>query len=330
MYDPSNADARAFLWSKLKVSYFDHGITNFWTDGTEPAGAPGGNLPASAVFANGSLPAEASFMYWPVWHSQTIYEGAVAAGAPAGGEGTWALGRSGWLGSHLNNVIIWSGDIESSWDTLRRQVRAGLNMQLVYPFWNSDTGGFSRGDWRNMGELQARWFQFSMFTTILRLHGSRTPKEPSLIPLDKQCDPTGAAGGPIEPWVYGDEALDAIRAAVELRDKLRPYIRVQVTALAKKGSPVMRPLWFDFPADRQALEIDDQFMFGPSYMVAPVLAESAINRTVYFPGSPGSASFKDYFTGKTYDAGSQQSVPVTSWKSFPLFEVVKNSQRIFV
>merc|ERR1711966_74126 len=125
------------------------------------------------------------------------------------------------MGSHLQNVIVWSGDITSDWETLRRQVRAGLNMQLVYPFWNSDTGGFKKGNWQAMGELQARWFQFSMFTSILRLHGSRNPKEPSWIPLNQQCDPTGAAGGPVEPWAYGNESLAAIHAAATLRDKMR-------------------------------------------------------------------------------------------------------------
>lgn len=73
--------------------------------------------------------------------------------------------------------------------------------QLTYPYWNSDTAGFNSGHWHTMGELIVRWFQFSIFTSVVRMHGSRTPKEPAQVPLGPQCDPTGAAGGPIEPWV---------------------------------------------------------------------------------------------------------------------------------
>ena len=84
-------------------------------------------------------------MMWPVWHASTV-----AAGA---GPASWSLARSAWAGSHRHNTIGWSGDIGSNWGTLRQQVAAGQNFQLVYPYWNTDTAGFGGGDWQTMGEL---------------------------------------------------------------------------------------------------------------------------------------------------------------------------------
>ena len=96
-----------------------------------------------------------------------------------------------------------------------------------HSYWNTDTGGFGGGDWQTMGELVVRWFQFSIFTSITRLHGDRHPKGPGYTgaPLAKQCDPTGAAGGPVEPWAYGPSnahALDGVKAALRLKRSLQP------------------------------------------------------------------------------------------------------------
>ena len=321
LYDASSAKARAFLWSKLKSGYFDLNVTNFWTDGTEPAGSPLGGLPLEATFTEEGIPGAAAWMMWPVWHASTVYDGAIAAGAKP--DDTWTLSRSAWAGSHRLNQVVWSGDIGSHWSTLSDQVRAGMNAMLTLPYWNSDTGGFAGGDWQTMGELQARWFQYSIWTSIVRLHGSRGPKEPSLIPLDKTCDPTGAAGGPIEPWVYGEEALGAIKSALRLKESLRPYTRTLVDELATNGTPTMRPLWFDFPDDAGATTVDDQFMFGRSYMVAPVVAprsgsNSSATRHVYFPRG---ATFVDWFTSKVHQGGSTVEYALGALDEFPLFKV---------
>ena len=107
--------------------------------------------------------------------------------------------------------------------------------------------------------------EFSIFTSITRLHGTRIPGEaPNSVPLQAQCDPTGASGGPIEPWVLGDEAYLAVKAALALRQQWRPYLKAQVALLASHGTPLMRPLWFDFAQDEAALDVEDQFMFGES------------------------------------------------------------------
>lgn len=323
LYDSSNPAARQFLWSQLKKNYFAKGIKQFWTDGTEPAGAPNGGLPSDIIF-HGNLPSPSSFMMWPVWHARTIYDGAIASGQKT--NGTWSLSRSAWAGSHLSNAIVWSGDISSTWETLQHQLRAGLNFQLTYPYWNTDVGGYSHGNWTSpdMHELIVRWFQFSMFTSILRLHGARFPKMPNWIPMHKQCDPTGAANGPIEPWVYGDQSFNAIKQVISLRAKLKPYLKDRVAELSRDGQPIMRPLWFDFPQDLYALEVEDQFMWGPLYMVAPVVKKNATTRQVYFPGD-NADQFKDYFTGIIYSGGHNATVSVTLTQ-FPFYSVIRVSK----
>eukprot|EP00041_Stephanoeca_diplocostata_P027724 m.769242 g.769242 ORF g.769242 m.769242 type:complete len:256 (-) comp23235_c0_seq11:4446-5213(-) len=228
-----------------------------------------------------------------------------------------------YAGSHLHNTIVWSGDISSDWATLRRELVAGLNFQLTYPYWNTDTGGFSGGDWETMGELVVRWFQVSIFTSIVRLHGSRTPAEPSWVPLSRPCDPTDASGGPIEPWVYGPanySVLQHIKEALQIRKSLLPYMRKQLTTLVNHGTPVMRPLWFDFPRCSRAENVTDQFMFGPDYMVAPVLEPNVTERLVLFPGD-GGVRYVHHFTGKEYMGGSSTLVPVSGLGDYPLFQI---------
>lgn len=333
LYDPSNPSARSFLWNRLKQSYFDHGITNFWIDGTEPAGRPKDGWPENVAFFDAhktrSIPADSAWLMWQVWHSQTIHDGSTVAGS----NDTWLLARSGFPGSHLNRVILWSGDISSEFSTLASMVTTGLNMQLTYPYWNTDTGGFSDGYTASMGELVVRWFQFSIFTSIVRLHGSRLPKMPNEIPLHGSCDPTGSSGGPVEPWTYGpaaSHALSGIKAALDLRWELLPYFREQLVALSSQGVPFSVPLWFHFPNDTQSLDIDDQFMFGPGYMVAPVVKSTnssvpghSTTRTVYFPSDTGtSIVYEDYFTGVNFTGGSRHDIELpTNLTYFPLFHV---------
>ena len=325
LYDASSSKAREFLWSKLKSGYYDLNITNFWTDGTEPAGGPKNKLPLDVTFTEQNIPGAAAWMMWPVWHASTVYNGAISAGAKP--DSTWTLARSAWAGSHRLNQIVWSGDISSDWSTLSDQVHVGLNAMLTVPYWNSDTGGFKGGDFQTMGELQARWFQFSIWTSITRLHGSRTPKEPQLIPFEKTCDPSGAAGGPIEPWVYSDEALQSIKEALQLKQSIRPYIRTLVDELATRGTPTMRPLWFDFPKDINATLVSDQIMFGSDLMIAPITQarKQGNSRKIYFPRG---ATYVDHFTKKSFQGGSSTEYALgldAKLNEFPLFNVQRTA-----
>eukprot|EP01052_Picozoa_sp_SAG31_P019330 SAG31_NODE_1404_length_8479_cov_2.258760_9_plen_218_part_00 len=175
--------------------------------------------------------------------------------------------------------------------------------------------------------LHRRWFQFSIFQSITRVHGDRHPSGPQYTgaPLSQQCDPTGASGGPVEPWAYGPGQVDVLnltRQALNLKTSLKPYLKQQLASLAKHGYPLMRSLWYDFPDDPMALEVPDQFMWGPSYMVAPVLTQGALERIVVFPTRPGrSCQFVHHFSRKIYASGINVSVPIESLADFPFFAV---------
>ena len=108
------------------------------------------------------------------------------------------------------------------------------------------------------------------------------------------------SGGPNEVWSFGDEAYEIIQELLFLRERLRPYIMDQMKAAHEKGTPPMRPLFYDFPNDSQAWEIEDQFMFGPDLLVAPVLYEGACSRKVYLPAGE---TWRDAWTDETSDSG---------------------------
>jgi alpha-D-xyloside xylohydrolase len=144
------------------------------------------------------------------------------------------------------------------------------------PWWTTDIGGFHGGDPESpyFRELIVRWFQFGTFCPLFRLHGFRLPAD---------LNQYWISGGPNEVWSFGDEAYEIISDLLHLRERLRPYIMAQMNAAHHKGTPPMRPLFYDFPDDAAAWEIEDQFMFGPDILVAPVLFEGAASRKVYLP-----------------------------------------------
>jgi alpha-D-xyloside xylohydrolase len=115
-------------------------------------------------------------------------------------------------------------------------------------------------------------------------------------------------GGPNEAWSYGEAAYQRIASALRLRERLRPYVHAQMRVAARQGIPPMRPLFVDFPGDQGAWLAEDQFLFGPDLLIAPVLQPGAGQREVYLPA--GSA-WVDAATGGRHDGGSGVTVPVT-------------------
>src|SRR5208337_3553261 len=142
----------------------------------------------------------------------------------------------------------------------------------------TDIGGFFGGNIHDPGfrELLLRWFQWSVFCPLFRLHGARDPRVPN-------PDEAQASGADNEPWSYGDEAYSIIREQLLLRERLRPYIQEQSRVASRRGMPVIRPLFFDYPDDYECWSIEDEHLFGPDILVAPVLAPSTFTRRVYLP-----------------------------------------------
>ncbi|KAI1302269.1 glycosyl hydrolases family 31-domain-containing protein [Xylaria venustula] len=274
-FDATNPEARTYVWQKAKENYYDRGIRIFWLDEAEPEYT-------HYDFDNYRYHAGPDLMVgniYPVQYSRAFYEGQKAAGQ----ENIVNLVRCCWAGSQKYGALLWSGDIASSWPSLRAQLSAGLNAGLAgIPWWTTDIGGFHGGDPRaeSFRELFIRWFQWGAFCPVFRLHGDREPQQP-------QHGSTGGShclsGAPNEVWSYGEEVYDICKTYLFLREKLRDYVRDLMKAAHVHGDPVMRPLFYDFPEQRRLWDVEDQYMFGPKYLVAPVLHEGQRVRRVVLP-----------------------------------------------
>ena len=293
-YDPTNPRTRDRIWNLIERNYLSKGIRVFWLDASEPELNPAHPANLSLYAGPG---AEVAGIY-PRDNARLFAEGMEAAGQ----EPTVLLCRSAWAGAQKFGAAVWSGDIPATWESLRQQVRAGLSIAVSgIPWWTTDIGGFHGGDPRDPAyqELIVRWFQYGVFCPLFRLHGDREPRVP-----------TGHAmtGGPNEAWSYGDAAYERITAALRLRERLRPYIHEQMRAASLTGLPPMRPLFVDFPADPSAWDVDDQFMFGPDLLIAPVLAPGARTRDVRLPSG---GAWIAAATGERRDGGTVARVSLS-------------------
>jgi alpha-D-xyloside xylohydrolase len=201
------------------------------------------------------------------------------------------LSRSAFLGQQRYASVTWSGDVGSSWESLKRQITAGLDYTASgLPYWTTDTGGFFRpgpGQYTDPAyqERFLRWFQFSTFSPLQRVHGYQTDTE---------------------PWRYGEVVEGEVRRYLDLRYQLLPYIYSQAAAISFHGSTLMRPLVMDFAQDEQALNQKYEYMFGPALLVAPVLGEGATRWPVYAPVSAG--GWYNFWTGTPVAAGNTTDI----------------------
>ena len=283
LLDVTHPEGRRFIWDQVQEHYRSFGVRTFWLDAIEPELGTQDHDNVRYHLGNGQ---EVGCIY-PWMQEKAFYDGMCEAGE---GE-ILTLCRSAFPGSQRFGAAVWSGDIDSTFEELARQVRAGLNVAMSgIPWWTHDIGGFFGGqvDSDYFRELIVRWFQFGVFTPICRLHGWRN----SWITAFDHSDAT--TGGPNEVWSFGERAYVIIRELLFLRELLRPYIMDQMRMAHEHGTPVMRPLFFDFPVDAEAALIEDQYMFGPDILVAPVVEQGAGARRVYLPAG---TDWMDAWTG---------------------------------
>ncbi|MFE4950166.1 TIM-barrel domain-containing protein [Leifsonia sp. NPDC056665] len=285
-YDPTNPRTREFVWSLIRRNYVSHGIGIWWLDASEPELSP--FHPENLSFYAG--PGAQVANIYPRENARLFAEGMAHDGLPQ----TVLFSRSAWAGAQKYGTAVWSGDIPATWESLSTQVRAGLNIAISgIPWWTTDIGGFHGGDASDPAyqELVIRWFQYGVFCPIFRLHGDRAPRN---------SDGYAASGGPNEPWSYGEQAYEIIADTIRLRERLRPYVHRQMTIASETGLPPMRPLFVDFPDDAGAWRVEDQFLFGPDILVAPVLKPGQTAREVYLPAG---STWTDAWTGQSLPGG---------------------------
>ncbi len=286
-YDATNPEARRFIWEQVREGYYKYGIKVFWLDACEPEIKPRDFENLRYHLGNGL----AVTNIYPLLHAEAFYEGMKSEGESE----IVNLSRSAWAGSQRYGAALWSGDVQSNFEEFRSQIAAGLNAGMSgIPWWTTDIGGFFNGDISDPAfrELIVRWFQYGVFSPLFRLHGNR-------IPGDELEDGTWS-GGPNEIWSFGNQAYEIIKELLFLRERLKPYILEQMKLAHEAGTPVMRPLFFDFPTDDNCWEIEDQFMFGPDILVAPIIFEGTKSRKVYLPEG---STWRDAWTDEIFRSG---------------------------
>lgn len=289
--DVTNPEARNYLWEKIKQNYVDMGITDFWLDVAEPEFS-------SYDFENYRYfkgTAQEVGNQYPVLYTKTFFDGLKAQGVDAVN-----LVRCAWAGSQRYGALVWSGDIASTFESFRAQIVCGLQMAMSgIPWWTTDIGGFFDGDVGDpeFRELLIRWFQYGTFCPVMRLHGNRNPMKP---PLSDKGGGRCGSGADNEIWSYGEENYRIMKHYIEVRNRLRPYTRALMEDSEKTGSPIIRPLFYEFPKDRNAWKIKDEFLFGKDILVAPVTEYKQRSRKVYLPEGE---KWIEIYSGSEFEGG---------------------------
>jgi alpha-D-xyloside xylohydrolase len=277
-----NPAAASLYWKNFSERMLSLGIDAWWQDATEPEND---DLAGRSTFAG---PGDKVRDIYPLLVNKTVYEGQ-RKDAPT--KRVFILSRCAFLGQQRYASTTWSGDIGSSWESLKRQITAGLGYTASgLPYWTTDAGGFFRpgpGQYTDPAyhERFLRWFQFASFSPLQRVHGFQTDTE---------------------PWRYGDQVESEVRRYLDLRQQLLPYIYSQAAAVTFQGSTLMRPLVMDFAHDDQALTLKYEYMFGPAFLVSPVLEAGAIRWPVYAPATVG--GWYNFWTGSPVPSGTTTSI----------------------
>ena len=298
-YDATNPGAQKFVWEKCKENYYKKGIRIFWLDEAEPEYGPY-DFDNYRYYAG---PALQCTNIYPLMYAKGFYDGLKESGEKE----IMSLVRCAWAGSQKYGVLTWSGDIHSSFRAMREQLQAGLNMGMAgIPWWTSDIGGFVGGDITDpyFKELLVRWFAWGAFCPVFRMHGERSPwyeREQEFINNVRQL----TSGQDNEVWSFGEDNYEILKEYLFIRERMRPYIRECMKQASETGAPIMRPMFFDFPEDKTCWETEDQYMFGPDVLVAPVMEMGERTRSVYLPAG---LSWTEAKTGRVYAGGSRVTV----------------------
>ena len=337
VYDAFSPVARDIYWKYLRKLY-DYGVDAWWMDSTDPD------------FFNPRESDYAHQVYGGTWRSQRnafpletvrgVYEAQRHSPLPLEGSGeakrVFIMTRSSYAGQQHYGSNMWSGDVNSSWDMLRKQVPAGLSFSLTgNPNFNTDIGGFFCNAYNTRGpgsaprnpqfqELYVRWMQYGLFCPVFRSHGADAPRE---------------------IWQFGkkgEPVYDAIEKQIRLRYRLIPYLYSIAWQVTSANESYLRPLFSDFAQDRKVWDIADEFMFGRSILAAPIVdpqyTEEKVIRTDAMTGwdrknekmkesknetidweevktaakyLPKGATWYDFWTNKTYKGGQTVTIETT-------------------
>ena len=257
-YDPYNPEARNIYWKYLSKGLFSVGIDGWWIDSSEPDHLDFKPSDFDIKTYLGSFRKVRN-----AFPLMTVGGVSEHQRAESSDKRIFILTRSAFAGQQRYGANTWSGDVNSSWQSLRNQIPAGLNFSMsAIPYWNTDIGGFFAGSYKkgwgdgtknpSFQELYVRWMQFGAFTPMMRSHGTDIPRE--IYNFGKK----------------GDIIYDAIAKTIDLRYSLLPYIYSASWDVTKQQSTMMRALVMDFN-DKKVVNMNNEYLFGKSILVAPVV-----------------------------------------------------------
>jgi alpha-glucosidase len=209
------------------------------------------------------------------------------------------LTRASFTGTQRYATATWTGDNWSRWEMLRISLFQDANVGLTgMAMVGNDIGGFAKKPYEGVvdtPELFARWIEVGAFYPFSRDHYNNDGKSPM------ETDAAHSlAWGRQEPWQFGKDVEDISRKYISMRYELMPYLYNAYHAAHEKGNPIMQPLVYQFQSDLNTHNVQDQFMFGDSMMMAPIVYQGATSRNVYLPAG---VKWVDYWTGQEYDGG---------------------------
>jgi alpha-D-xyloside xylohydrolase len=314
VYDPFNPIARNVYWNFMNRNLFSLGMDGWWLDATEPE-QPNTKQSDKVQTYYGSFKSVSNA--FPLLTTGGVYEHQRKTST---NKRVFILTRSAFAGQQRAATATWSGDIKGTWEVFRNQISGGLNLSLsAIPYWNTDIGGFfSAGKYPKgvkdpaFHELYTRWLEFATFTPLMRSHGTSTPREI------------------FQFGIKGYWAYDAQEKFINLRYRLLPYNYSTAWQITGHQSTMMRALVMDFPGDKKVYDINNEYLFGKSLLVAPVTDSMYVSRAsgtavtdfsvvktqnVYLPKG---SNWIDFWTGETYTGGNTiaNKVPIDQ---IPLF-----------
>jgi alpha-D-xyloside xylohydrolase len=305
-YDPFNSEAGALFWKQIDTKLNSLGVDGWWLDATEPDMHSNISLDERKKNMSPTAlgPGTKYFNAYSLQNSKSVYEGQRKSSPD---KRVFILTRSAYAGQQRYGATTWSGDIVSRWSDFEDQIATGINFCLSgIPYWTMDIGGFAverkfenatgqtLSDWQ---ELNTRWFQFGAFCPIFRSHGQYPYRE--IFNIAKR----------------GSREYESMVYYTKLRYRLMPYIYSLAGSTYHNDNTIMRGLMMDFSHDPKVVSISDQFMFGPSILVAPVCQPKIKTRKLYLPKG---SSWYDFETFKRYEGGQDIEVDAPL-ERLPLF-----------
>lgn len=292
-YDCYDETTRNEYWAYLYDGLMSKGIDALWLDSSEPDYQQTSANDYDYVTGTGQTWRELRNAF-PLAHVSGVHDNfrqdALDGKVGLVDKRVSILTRSAFAGQQRYGANTWSGDVSASWENFAKQIPAACNFSACgIPYWNSDIGGFFTWGYGGIGDaswhrLYMRWMQFGTFTPMMRFHGTGTPRE--IYQFGSKAD--------------GKGDFDHILKYIKIRYRMLPYLYSTAWQINKNHATFMTALPIAFNGDRGCYDVDDQYMFGESFLVAPIVTDLMNGRTVYLPAG---TRWIDFWTGETHEGG---------------------------